>query len=1174
MRFGCRSGGSLTRPARTTTPTDIRLSTLCGRAVVSLLRDLTLQVFETLALGAGKNVISRMRTPAIERELQQACEKAIKEAVTVAAPAADASVRELIELVCIEFFKETGVPEWIVVPGLDDHRSSRSVSLERWASRFHSRLPRDSTFDEIDVDSAVFATAFGSALWKALIEQALVPGSALRPVIDQLRLGFIEGRLEDIAESLTRRLVPAEPITASYEEFEVNSSARTKVLLEAVPARHAQRPEYHPPERATEQLAAYLESPSRVYLTKGPPGCGKTRLAYHVAQQLAGSVTFQLHSVDSWDSPRADLATDVLRYASLSYGDDALLTLERICAGFRRTCIVVIDGIKSQGQFDEVARQVDRVLRQVTSQALRFFLIVRTPPDVEMSPYPVLAASVYEPPASSIRGYSYRLTPWGASEAKQVWNESREFGEPAFTELPLPVQQLARLPLYMRLLKTAGTVSGHGGTNAYRLVDHCVSAVLRAAGRDVEHISEELADAAHGENPHVMPPQLGHLVLRHSSAPSTATLDVRPLVWLSAAGHLVFDHDVIREYFLATRIANVVAEHGRSAATVQAFNDLAERASISAMDRGVFDFVVFCLDQSAPDILASVALSPAVNVHSTLPLMLNLVTGGARFATDEVLRISARRCTRDSAVELATSLLATPAVANALLGDYATWLIDLLRTFGSAVWSGMISAVERTLDPQIPQRLLEAADLKKADEATFFARHFFLFVGDNQTSAGPLEILLEHVDWRVRAALADGVRDQRSPSMLVAQWIMDRLAHDADYKVRAAVARAIGGSQPGPAMRYLKTFLTDDNWHVRACLLQAIMSGGAESFDQNRAVNFAVDLIRSEASWRHCPAHVATLKERLLLLHGTPSTSHQSYTRRRALFALLREARTGWTRLPSEIQDALVAEGHRSSDWLVQREAAALRKARPLAKEPVLPLDAPSLRDAYRRLRNRRSVQIALDLHDLDQAIAVAKAAAATGIDFIEVGDPLLKAVGINAVEQIKRNVPQVAVVAEMMSADWGRDQVVLAAETGADVVFLIGPATAASVAAATDAGRRLGVPILLDVPARHASEHWIRDMEHAGVDGFAITTNIDIGVGGRHPLAQARAIRNWTRLPVAVSGGFSTTDHAIIGSADWDILIVGRGVTEAVQPTGAARELFNIVHRVGVRRANAHDDA
>jgi 3-keto-L-gulonate-6-phosphate decarboxylase len=56
-------------------------------------------------------------------------------------------------------------------------------------------------------------------------------------------------------------------------------------------------------------------------------------------------------------------------------------------------------------------------------------------------------------------------------------------------------------------------------------------------------------------------------------------------------------------------------------------------------------------------------------------------------------------------------------------------------------------------------------------------------------------------------------------------------------------------------------------------------------------------------------------------------------------------------------------------------------------------------------------------------------------------------------VEQVKRlggegreAAPSAMVVAEMISTDWGRDQVEQAAFNGADVVLLIGPASHASV--------------------------------------------------------------------------------------------------------------------------------
>jgi 3-keto-L-gulonate-6-phosphate decarboxylase len=196
-------------------------------------------------------------------------------------------------------------------------------------------------------------------------------------------------------------------------------------------------------------------------------------------------------------------------------------------------------------------------------------------------------------------------------------------------------------------------------------------------------------------------------------------------------------------------------------------------------------------------------------------------------------------------------------------------------------------------------------------------------------------------------------------------------------------------------------------------------------------------------------------------------------------------------------------------------------------------------------------------------AAEVAVAAVRAGADFIEIGDPLIKAAGLGAVETIKRCVPETTVVAEMMSADWGRDQVESAVERGADAVLLIGPAAVASVTAAVEAGRRLDTIILLDVPAAHATRTWIRDMERTGIDGFVVTTNIDLGVGVHPPLSRVRAVRACTSLPIAVSGGFSATDRAILGDNDWDIMIVGRGVSESVWPEAATEQVVAMVRRL-----------
>ncbi|MGH3924828.1 MAG: hypothetical protein ACRDTT_18535, partial [Pseudonocardiaceae bacterium] len=218
------------------------------------------------------------------------------------------------------------------------------------------------------------------------------------------------------------------------------SAARTKVLLDTVGPSTDTILHYFPPAHAVDRLNDFLSSSSRVYVMKGPPGCGKTRLMYYFAETLATRVGFQLHSVDSWDMRNLNVAAEILRYASIAAGEDALLAFEQASAASDQQLLVVLDGIKAQDQFNDIGRQLDGILRQVTVETLKFLLVIRTPPDIDLSTYPVLSASVHEPRGQA-PGASYRISPWNAPEAEDVWNRSRGAGDPAFSELPSSIQQ-------------------------------------------------------------------------------------------------------------------------------------------------------------------------------------------------------------------------------------------------------------------------------------------------------------------------------------------------------------------------------------------------------------------------------------------------------------------------------------------------------------------------------------------------------------------------------------------------------------------------------------------------------------------------------------------------------------------------------------------------------------
>ena len=119
------------------------------------------------------------------------------------------------------------------------------------------------------------------------------------------------------------------PTSVPPEVFVSRSSARTKILLDTVRSSTDTTLHYFPPAECIDRLKDFLNSSSRVYVTKGPPGCGKTLLMYYFAEALATKVGFQLHSVNSWDTQHVDVAAEILRYASIAAGDDPLLTFEQ-----------------------------------------------------------------------------------------------------------------------------------------------------------------------------------------------------------------------------------------------------------------------------------------------------------------------------------------------------------------------------------------------------------------------------------------------------------------------------------------------------------------------------------------------------------------------------------------------------------------------------------------------------------------------------------------------------------------------------------------------------------------------------------------------------------------------------------------------------------------------------
>ncbi|HEU4392622.1 MAG TPA: orotidine 5'-phosphate decarboxylase / HUMPS family protein [Solirubrobacterales bacterium] len=262
---------------------------------------------------------------------------------------------------------------------------------------------------------------------------------------------------------------------------------------------------------------------------------------------------------------------------------------------------------------------------------------------------------------------------------------------------------------------------------------------------------------------------------------------------------------------------------------------------------------------------------------------------------------------------------------------------------------------------------------------------------------------------------------------------------------------------------------------------------------------------------------------------------------------------------PEDLADEGAVAATQCERALASGHWALVREAERVGAIDSHPTRAPSLRD---RLGNRRRLQVALDIPDLEQALSIARLAADCGADFVEVGDPLIKQNGFAAITAVHEAVPEATVIAEMATSDWCGTQVEMAAAAGADAVLLLGCRKEGSLIEAGNAATRLQVPLIVDVPEELATPEWVGHVERAGIEGIAVIGNLDSGSEGVASLTRARDLRQLTELPIAISGGLGEDDFPALDGIPWEILIVGRAIVASAEPGGVTRSIAQHVRR------------
>ena len=212
-------------------------------------------------------------------------------------------------------------------------------------------------------------------------------------------------------------------------------------------------------------------------------------------------------------------------------------------------------------------------------------------------------------------------------------------------------------------------------------------------------------------------------------------------------------------------------------------------------------------------------------------------------------------------------------------------------------------------------------------------------------------------------------------------------------------------------------------------------------------------------------------------------------------------------------------------------------------------------------------LQVALDFENLDEALTVAKGVAPF-VDILEVGTPLIKSEGIQAVRLLKEKHPNKLICADLKTADAGYLEVRMAAKSKANIVTILADAYNITIKEALRAAYEFQVEIMVDLimsrkPSKRLAEIINLNYKDTKIHYALVHSGLDRQASRRAPLSELESIthiKNYPRL--AIAGGIRKTDISQLLAYPLDIIIIGGGITRVENPSKAAENIQKQIYK------------
>jgi 3-dehydro-L-gulonate-6-phosphate decarboxylase len=203
-------------------------------------------------------------------------------------------------------------------------------------------------------------------------------------------------------------------------------------------------------------------------------------------------------------------------------------------------------------------------------------------------------------------------------------------------------------------------------------------------------------------------------------------------------------------------------------------------------------------------------------------------------------------------------------------------------------------------------------------------------------------------------------------------------------------------------------------------------------------------------------------------------------------------------------------------------------------------------------------LQIAMDYTSLSKALVMASLVAPE-VDIIEIGTPLCKAAGVEAIRAMREICPDKLILADFKTPDVGGLEATMAFDAGADMFTVIGGAALPTVEQALAVARKRGKEMLMELTGVRDILARATEWRKIGVDRIVYHREWDAQSAGREWTEEDKDIMRKLMdmgYKLTVTGGMTIELLPFFADLPVSVLICGRHIRESADPRAVAHEM------------------